>query len=265
LGELVSANRERILNLPGVVSIVIVALTLIQFALEKLPAHISQLIFVELAFIPARLTYFFAPEAVISAIAEKLPEGTDASEIAPILNSAGRAWWTPLTYALLHSNWTHLIVNCVTLAAFGSPVARRFGPARFLVFFGLSAVAGALTHFALHPMELTPVIGASAAISGTMAAVARFAFTPGSFLGDRERTASEASKDTSLRHMVSNSRAMFFLAAWFGVNFLFGLFPQAAGAGDVIAWEAHIGGFFAGLFLFGLFDPRPSSGHVVSR
>ena len=264
-----SADRERILNLPGVVSLVIVILALIQFALERLPANISQFLFVELAFIPARLTYFFAPETVIRAIAEGLPEGADAAEIAPILNGAGHAWWTPLTYALLHSNWTHLIVNCVTLAAFGSPVARRFGPSRFLVFFALNAIAGALTHLLLHATDLTPVIGASAAISGTMAAVARFAFTPGSALGDRSERATtgaiQGSEDTSLRRMASNSRAMFFLAAWFGVNFLFGVFPQAAGAGDVIAWEAHIGGFFAGLLLFGLFDPRPSSRHTGGR
>jgi membrane associated rhomboid family serine protease len=258
----VSPDRERIINLPAVISLVILVLALIQLAIEKLPTGISQAVFVELAFIPARLTYAFAPDAVIRAITARLPNA-EAADVAIILNGAGPAWWTPLSYALLHSDWTHLTVNCVTLAAFGSPVARRFGPARFLLFFALTAVAGALAHLLLHPVDFTPVVGASAAVSGTMAAVARFAFTPGSALADRsERASAEAIQgieDTSLRRMASNRRAMFFLAAWFGVNILFGFFPHAAGAGDLIAWEAHIGGFFGGLLLFGLFDPRPSS------
>lgn len=259
-----SADRERILNLPTVVALIIVVLALFQIALERLPANVSQLLFVELAFVPARLTYAFAPAAVIRAIAAQIPGNGDPAEIASIMNGAGYAWWTLLTYSLLHSGWAHLTVNSVMLAAFGSPVARRFGPTRFLMFFAVNAVAGALAHLSLHPVDLTPVVGASAAISGTMAAVARFAFTPGSALAERSEWppagVGQGREDTSLRRMAVNRRAMFFLAAWFGANFLFGLFPQAAGAGDIIAWEAHIGGFFSGLLLFGLFDPRPSSG-----
>src|SRR5690606_34158046 len=34
--------------------------------------------------------------------------------------------WTPFTYALLHADWMHLGINSVWLAAFGTPVARRY-------------------------------------------------------------------------------------------------------------------------------------------
>jgi membrane associated rhomboid family serine protease len=257
----VSADRERIFNIPAVVSFLILVLALVQLTLERAPADVSRFIFVELALMPARLSYYFAPDAVVKAISSSVSEGAEPETIGVVLNGAGPAWWTLLTYALLHNGWTHLSVNCITLAAFGSPVARRFGLARFVIFFALCAVGGAIVHMLVHPLDLTPVVGASAAISGTMAAVARFAFTPGSALADRsEAFPVEAFQDTSLKRMASNHRAMFFLAAWFGVNLLFGFFPQAAGSGNnLIAWEAHMGGFLAGLLLFGLFDPRPSS------
>ena len=43
---------------------------------------------------------------------------------------------------------------------------------------------------------------------------------------------------------------------WFGLNLLFGIGSFAiVGVDQSIAWEAHVGGFFAGLLLFSLFDP----------
>ena len=49
-----------------------------------------------------------------------------------------------------------------------------------------------------------------------------------------------------------------FLGVWFGVNIIFGVGSIAIGAdGGSVAWQAHIGGFLAGLMLFSLFDPVP--------
>jgi membrane associated rhomboid family serine protease len=46
---------------------------------------------------------------------------------------------------------------------------------------------------------------------------------------------------------------------WFGVNLIFGIGSITIGTGEgaSVAWQAHIGGFFAGLILFSLFDPVP--------
>jgi membrane associated rhomboid family serine protease len=54
-------------------------------------------------------------------------------------------------------------------------------------------------------------------------------------------------------------RILTFLAVWFGVNIVFGIgavtMPGTEGS---VAWQAHIGGFLAGLLCFPLFDPvRP--------
>jgi membrane associated rhomboid family serine protease len=52
-------------------------------------------------------------------------------------------------------------------------------------------------------------------------------------------------------------RFLLFVAVWLGLNALFGLGAISFGteAGQEIAWQAHMGGFFAGLFLFNAFDP----------
>ena len=53
-------------------------------------------------------------------------------------------------------------------------------------------------------------------------------------------------------------RILMFLAAWFGINVLVGSgLVSVTGGEQSIAWQAHIGGFVAGLILFALFDPMP--------
>ena len=48
---------------------------------------------------------------------------------------------------------------------------------------------------------------------------------------------------------------LIFLVVWFGTNIAFGLTGNAGTADGAVAWDAHIGGFLAGLLLFPLFDP----------
>jgi membrane associated rhomboid family serine protease len=61
-----------------------------------------------------------------------------------------------------------------------------------------------------------------------------------------------------------DGRALTFLLTWFGCNILFGAFATPLGIGDAtVAWEAHIGGFLAGLFAFSLFDPTPDQRPIV--
>src|SRR5438034_1088288 len=91
----------------------------------------------------------------------------------------GAAVWTFVTYAFIHGSLMHLGFNAVWLLAFGPPVARRFGPLRFLIFFLAAAAVGAAIHLAVHHGEPMPLVGASAAISGAMAAAMRFAFERG--------------------------------------------------------------------------------------
>jgi membrane associated rhomboid family serine protease len=172
---------------------------------------------------------------------------------------AGAKVWTFVTYSLLHANLSHIGFNVLWLLPFGSALARRFGAVRFYLFMAMTAAAGALAHLITHEHALAPMIGASASVSGTMAAAIRFAFVQGSFLSLSRSDADAAAKvpALSLWQALRNGRVLAFLAIWFGVNLVFGVGSIAIGMeeGQSVAWQAHIGGFVAGLFLFSLFDP----------
>jgi membrane associated rhomboid family serine protease len=110
------------------------------------------------------------------------------------------------------------------------------------------------------------VIGASASVSGTMAAAMRFAFVRGSFLSFGRSDADAAAKvpALSLSQALRNRRVLSFLAVWFAVNIVFGVWSLSIGTEGVsVAWQAHIGGFLAGLLLFALFDPVPHTDHAA--
>ena len=173
---------------------------------------------------------------------------------------AGAKIWTFVSYSLLHANLSHIGFNVLWLLPFGSALARRFGGLRFFVFMAVTATAGALAHLLTHEHAIAPMIGASASVSGTMAAAIRFAFVKGSFLSFHRGDADEAARvpALSLMHALRDRRVVGFLGVWFGVNIIFGVGSIAIGAdGGSVAWQAHIGGFVAGLMLFSLFDPVP--------
>jgi membrane associated rhomboid family serine protease len=166
--------------------------------------------------------------------------------------------WTFVSYALIHGDVTHLGVNAVWFLAFGSAVARRFHAARFLIFFAVTAAAGAGVHWLTHGPECVPMVGASAAISGCMAAATRFAFQRGGPLGLWR------AQDTHAYHVpaaplltaITDPRVLAFLVVWFALNILLGVGSiSLGGEQQEVAWQAHIGGFLAGLLLFPWFDP----------
>ena len=152
-------------------------------------------------------------------------------------------------------NWTHLLMNTLWLLAFGSPVAQRFGPTRFYVFCLLSAPAGALAHYFVYQTQGMPIIGASAVVSALTAAAVRFAFDPEGPLMNRNNPRAVYHPAASLRENLKNPQVLFFIATWVAVNFIFGAGATLLGPGIQIAWQAHIGGFLAGLLLFSLLDP----------
>jgi membrane associated rhomboid family serine protease len=233
--------REPLLMLPGPLTAYILLLAVIHLRV-LLPPEMENWTVDVFGFIPKRY------DSTLLAI--DFPGG------------AGAKVWSFVTYSLLHANLSHLGFNVLWLLPFGSALARRFGAMRFFVFMAVTAAAGALAHLVTHEHAVAPMIGASASVSGTMAAAIRFAFVKGSFLsfsrGDGDAAAAARVPALSLMHALRNPRVLAFLAIWFGVNIIFGIGSIAIGAdGASVAWQAHIGGFFAGLVLFSLFDPVP--------
>lgn len=166
--------------------------------------------------------------------------------------------WAFVSYSLLHGGAMHIIFNLLWMAIFGSALARRFGAGRFLVFSALCSVGGAFAHLATHWGEGAPMIGASAAVSGQMAGAIRFIFELGGPLGAFRRSDQAAYHVPAqpLADCFRNQQVLVFVAVWFGLNLFFGIMSSpAAGQPASVAWQAHIGGFVAGLALFPFFDP----------
>jgi membrane associated rhomboid family serine protease len=234
-------RREPILNVPAVVVALLVVLAAIHLALAfLLTSQQTDELLLLFAFIPARYDPSVMPDVA-------WPGGLAADV------------WTFVTYALIHADLSHLILNCVWLLAFCSPLARRFGPLRFIAFMATTAAAGAAVHLVTHFGELLPVIGISASISGAMAATMRFAFQR-PLMAWRDHDEAHRVPAASLSASLRDPRVLAFLLAWFGVNLLFGLVPLGvAGVGQSVAWQAHIGGFLAGLVAFAMFDPIPQA------
>jgi membrane associated rhomboid family serine protease len=200
------------------------------------------------AFVPARFT----------------PEGFDFYGGLPA------AIWSWVTYNFLHGDLAHITINGLWMLAFGSAVAWRVGTVRFLAFSAVCGALGALTHLVMHWGEINPVIGASATISGHMAAAIRFIFRERGALGALVGPAGrhQSAPLMTVAETFQDRRSFAFLAVWAVINLAFGLSAVSfGGEGGSIAWEAHVGGFVAGLLLFGYFDPpRPpprSYYHVV--
>jgi membrane associated rhomboid family serine protease len=217
-----------------------------------------------LAFVPGQFTFATNPDAVAAELT-RLAEAGERERIMIgqfFLGSGHPQYWTVVTYSLLHADWTHLAVNGLWLTAFGAPVARRMGAPRFLALFAVTAVAGALAHYLMRPVDLTPVIGASASVSGLTAAALRFVFQPGAPLGAQSwygpLPTDEAVRQPALGlgAALRDRKVLQFAAIWFAINLAVGLLAGPLGISDYgVAWEAHIGGFVAGFVLFSLFDP----------
>ncbi len=236
------APREPVLTLPAALTAYVVLLAAIHLRV-LLPPDLENWTIDVFGFIPKRY------DSTLLAI--DFPGG------------AGAKVWTFVTYSLLHANLSHLGFNVLWLLPFGSALVRRFGAIRFFAFMAVTAAAGALAHLVTHEHAVAPMIGASASVSGAMAAAIRFAFVQGSFLSFSRGDADAAARvpALSLTRALRNPRVLGFLGVWFGVNIIFGVGSIAIGAdGASVAWQAHIGGFLAGLMLFALFDPVPRAG-----
>ena len=242
-----SPPREPLLTLPAALTAYVLLLAVIHLRV-LLPVDLVKWTVAIFGFIPMRYD--------------------TALPVAAFPGGEGAKFWTFVTYSLLHDNLSHIGFNVLWLLPFGSALARRFGAARFFVFMAVTAVAGALAHLVTHEHDLAAMIGASASVSGAMAACTRFAFVRGSFLSFNRGDADAAAKVPAqpFSQALRDRRVLAFLAVWFGGNIIFGMGSITIGMEGVnVAWQAHIGGFVAGLLLFSMFDPVPPAASDVAE
>ena len=234
-------RREPVFNVPGIVLAMLGLIVVIHVARLVLNEADDNFVVLALAFIPDRYT----------AHPLAWPGGALAT------------WLSPITHMLLHGDATHLALNGASLAAFGAIIARRVGAIRFLLFTLVCGSAGAVTFLAFNWGVQSPLIGASGAIAGMMAVALRLLFSaidvsPNGFAGDLIRRAPQLVPMKTLRDTLMDKRMQSATAIWLCINLLAAYGMATPAQAGVVAWEAHIGGYFVGLLLFGLFD-RPAA------
>jgi membrane associated rhomboid family serine protease len=146
---------------------------------------------------------------------------------------------TYVTYAFLHGDIFHLGGNMLFLWVFGDNVEDAMGHAKFLLFYLACGVFAALFHAWMVPDSDLPLIGASGAVAGVIAAYL--------MLHPRVNVWVLAFKVIPLR-----ITAGFVLGIWVALQIVMVAMPDVG----PVAWWAHIGGLIAGAVLI-VFMRRP--------
>ena len=150
---------------------------------------------------------------------------------------------TLVTSMFLHGGYMHIIGNMLYLYVFGDNVENLMGSARYLLFYLLCGIGATMAHVLSSPGSDIPLVGASGAISGVLAAYAV------SFPRAKVLVA------IPIFFYISTARvpAIVLVGFWFILQVVSGLFAGNQAGGT--AWFAHIGGFVIGLALLRFFRP----------
>jgi membrane associated rhomboid family serine protease/Zn-finger nucleic acid-binding protein len=168
--------------------------------------------------------------------------GAASDRLAAFALVPARLWrgdYLPLlTHMFLHGGIGHLLGNMYFLWIFGDNVEDRLGSAYFLFLYLVSGLGAALLHCLLTTDPALPVVGASGAISGVMAAYA--------LLFPQARLVS------LIFIFQVRWKTTTYLLLWLALQFVGALWGQSH-----VAWWAHIGGFLVGAAL--VWNKRPTA------
>jgi membrane associated rhomboid family serine protease len=188
--------------------------------------------------LPGRL---LAAPMVIAFIALLATRGEMVSWAISVPRLVQGHWELIVLHMFAHGGLIHIIFNISALLAFGPPVMERLGPfsqrsftAFLLLFFG-SGLAAMTLWLALNPTSEIPVLGASGAIFGLIGFLLRLPDPHGDPVPLRGRQMGRAITEWAKMHLP--------LIAFFLIPVILG------GQHFGLAWEAHLGGFLAGMLL----------------
>lgn len=139
-----------------------------------------------------------------------------------------------VTSMFLHGSWMHIIGNMLFLWIFGDQIEDRLGKVRFVVFYLACGIVACAAHVLWNREAKIPMLGASGAISGVLAAYL--------ILFPRNKV------KVIVYYMMHEWPAAVVLGVWFLMQFL----GQFATAGNGVAYMAHMGGFACGAALLGV-------------
>ncbi len=199
-----------------VVNWVIIAVCVLVYLWERSLGRAMEGALTVLGFTPAG---FFAPETALSE------------------NIGVPATATIFTSMFLHGGILHLLGNMLFLWIFGNNVEDAMGHLKFFVFYIACGVAAALTLAYIQPHSEIPMVGASGAISGVLAAYV--------LLYPRARVTVIVPLGIIIYPFAIS--AIWVVGLWFVMQLISASLSDPTQPG--VAWWAHVGGFAAGLLL----------------
>jgi membrane associated rhomboid family serine protease len=177
---------------------------------------------------------------------------------------------TLVTSLFFHSSLLHLASNMLFLYVFGDNVEDAMGSLHYLLFYLSCGIAAGVFYIYATPQSITPLVGASSAISGVCAAFLllyprttvtgifpplTFALLPYWFitLADRSRPATRPLFGLRPPLFAFHASGFLFIGAWAALQLL----NASWGGGEShVAWMSHVGGILAGLVLTPIFKRR---------
>lgn len=173
--------------------------------------------------------------------------------VVPDRISSGEQLHTLVTSAFLHGSWFHLGSNMLFLWIFGDNVEDVLGHLKYLLFYGVTAVAAGLAQVLIDSGSLVPMVGASGAVSGLLAAYIVL------FPHGRIRTLLVL----GIFITVTMLPAWMMIGYWFLLQVISGVLSLGQPTtGGGVAFFAHIGGFIAGFLLV---RPLAIKGRLVNQ
>jgi membrane associated rhomboid family serine protease len=170
---------------------------------------------------------------------------------AYLLAGDERRWLTPFTSMFMHGGLVHLLGNMWFLHIFGDNIEDALGKIRFALFYVACGLAAAAAQVVIDPGSQVPMVGASGAIAGVLAAYMRLYPRARIVLG------------LWLIVVLLDFRvpAWVCILVWFGFQLLDGLdaLHMGVSASGGVAVFAHIGGFLAGMMLVSRLARRRNS------
>ncbi|QGM97094.1 rhomboid family intramembrane serine protease [Methylocystis parvus] len=177
---------------------------------------------------------------------------------------------TLVTSLFFHSSLLHLASNLLFLYVFGDNVEDAMGSLHYVLFYLSCGVMSGVFYVYATPQSITPLVGASGAISGVCAAFLLLypgATVTGFFppltmvmlpfwfitLADKSRPPLRRLLGLTPPLFSFHATGFLFVGAWIALQ----LVNASWGGGEThVAWMAHVGGIVAGLLLTPLFKRR---------
>jgi membrane associated rhomboid family serine protease len=151
--------------------------------------------------------------------------------------------FTLVTYMFLHAGWMHLLGNMLYLLVFGDDIEEALGPLRFFAFYLLTGAASAIVYIFLNTTSTAPLVGASGAVSGVLAA----------YLLLRPC----ANVSVTVFGCYARIPAYLVIGGWV----LPQLYMAVGHPNDGVAYTGHVAGLVVGALLF--FAMRPAGVHLL--